>query len=211
MFYHNMSGHLRVFENTLEENSVINKSVVVGREKIVGDTARLPTMYVESGEELEKGHVVEWKGTPSSFLTTGERKTTFDGSSGYHYAYSKVGLANSYSGVTAGVVIDKVAQAGDSTFTHSGIETTHQLPQDVENVYRVARDVCLAWVFADEHDNELEGVYKKYINGEEQSEAYILQMVSTDTFHIAPSSGGIVADNTEIEALRERLDALTSH
>ena len=60
----------------------------------------------------------------------------------------------------------------------------------------------------DDHENELEGVYARYVNGElDDTGPYQLSMVSTDTFAIDRTFAATL-DN-ELNEIKQRLDALT--
>lgn len=178
--------------------------VTQSQSSLTTDEIRLPHVYVESEENLENGHLVSWTGDATMFIR-GRRKTTFEGS--HSHALSSVTLSPAGSNTVAGVVVEKAAEPGSRSYTQKGIHTRHVLPTDSQHIYRVGRDVCLAWVL-DDHENELEGVYARYVNGElDDTGPYQLSMVSTDTFAIDRTFAATL-DN-ELNEIKQRLDALT--
>lgn len=168
------------------------------------DNIRTHHIYVESSETIEPGHVVEWTGEPTMFLANGTRKDTFD----HNYPLSSIRAASDYSTTVAGIVTEKAAETGDYTFTHKGVHTTHLLPQDLQKLYRVGRDVQIAWVINDSM-NEIEGVYQRYVNGTlDTTGPYQLSMVSRDVFAIDRTIAASIEH--ELSTLRARFDALTT-
>ena len=172
------------------------------------DIIRLPHVYVESTHEIAPGHLVSWTGSPHMFKRNGTKKEEWTSEDGFEFALSRVEPAESNSTIIAGIVQEKAADPGQKSFTHKGIHTTHALPQNNEYVYRVARDVTLAWVF-DDHENELEGIYQRYVNGQlDATGPYQLQMVSSDTFAIDRTMAASLEN--ELADLRARFDSLTT-
>lgn len=171
---------------------------------IKADNIRTHHVYLESTETIEPGHVVEWTGEPAMFLADGKRKENFD----HNFALSSIRAASDYSTTVAGIVTEKAAETGDYSFTHKGIHTTHLLPQDLKKLYRVGRDVQIAWVI-DDSMNEIEGVYQRYVNGTlDTTGPYQLSMISNDVFSIDRTIAASIEQ--ELSTLRARFDALTT-
>ena len=186
MYFHDRSGRLSVM-------NIRRDTTQAQRQHIISDAVRLPEVYVESSHDIEDGHLVAWTGEDSIHSADG---------------LSRVEPAGPNAGVIAGVVKHLAANVGDKYYTHYGIHTRHNIP-GTSKIYRVGRDIVLAWVLVDDHDNELEGVYQRYVNGELDSTGpYQIQMVSSDTFSIDRTMGASIS--TEVAELRARLDALTT-
>ena len=170
----------------------------------ISDTIRLPQFYVESQHELQPGHPIQWTGN-ATMIVNGTRRDNFS-QTDYSAALSSVEPAADDSNTIAGIVIEKAAQTGDKTFTHKGVHTTHGLPNDIQNLYRVANDITLAWVL-EESEGELEGVYQRYVNGQlDDTGPYQLTMVSSDTFVINRTIQAAI--NLEVATLKARFDSL---
>ena len=171
------------------------------------DNIRPLAMYVESDFDIEPGHIVEWSGIPNNIID-GERNNVFS-TDHIEYAMSKVIPAETSSQTVAGVVMAKAATTGDTRYTHKGgIHTTHPLPTDIKNIYRIGRDIGLAWVI-DNHHGELEGLYTRYKNGVEDSTGpYQLTMTSKDHFTIERTATATA--ELQLAELIARFDALTS-
>ena len=171
---------------------------------ITADNIRTPHVYVESTHDIEPGHVVEWTGDPAMFTTLGKRQNTFD----YNYAISSVRPATNYSHTVAGIVTEKAASPGSKFFTHKGIHTNHRLAPDVQHIYRIGRDVQMAWVL-DDSFNEVEGIYQRYVNGQlDATGPYQLTMISNDVFAINRTIAASIEQ--ELTQLKARFDALTT-
>ena len=202
-YYHNSLGQLS-FLPPVRQSSVFLET----QKEIQSDIIRLPHVYVESTHDLAPGHLVSWTGSPHMFTRNGSKKEEWTSEDGFEFALSRVEPATSNSIVVAGVIQEKAAEPGQNSFIHKGIHTNHTLPENNQYVYRVARDVTLAWVF-DDHENELEGVYQRYVNGElDTTGPYQLQMVSTNTFAIDRTMAASL--ETELADLRARFDSLTT-
>ena len=173
------------------------------------DNIRPTAVYVESDHDIAPGHVVEWTGTPTNFLTNGTRSTVYSSENGHEYALSSVRPTGNHSTVVAGVVIDKAAEPGAESYTHKGgVQTTHSLPEDAKHIYRVGRDIALAWVL-DAHHGELEGLYTRYVNGVEDSTGpYQLRMSGRDRFTIERTTTATA--ELQLADLTARFDALVS-
>lgn len=185
MYFHDRLGRLG-FMNIRKATTP-----TTAQQHLISDAIRLPEVYVESSHDIGDGHLVAWTGEESIHSADG---------------LSRVEPAN--GGVIAGVVKHLAADVGDKYFTHRGIHTKHNVP-GTSKIYRVGRDIVLAWVLVDDHENELEGVYQRYVNGELDSTGpYQIQMVSSDTFSIDRTMGASI--NTELAELRARIDALTT-
>ena len=176
---------------------------------VTSDNIRPVTLYVESQHDIPNGHIAEWTGEPRYFDNRGNRIDAFASSEGHHYALSSVRPSGTHSKTVAGVVINKAASPDDKTFTHKGaIHSVHSLPDDVAHIYRVGRDIALAWVI-DSHHGELEGLYKKYVNGvEDQSGLYQLTMTGRDIFTIEPTITAQV--ETQLADLTARFNSLVA-
>ena len=205
-YYHDRYGKLSFLPPVRRNITDIGSSG--GRRALKADIIRLPHIYVESTHNMEPGQLVAWTGDPHMFKTNGTKKEEWSSIDGYEYALSRVEPASDSSAVIAGIVQEKAAEPGQSRFTHKGIHTTHALPSNNQYVYRVARDVTLAWVF-DDHENELEGVYNRYVNGElDTTGPYQIQMVSSDTFAIDRTMAASLEN--ELADLRARFNNLTT-
>lgn len=177
-------------------------------QSIKSDIIRLPHIYVESVHDLEPGSLVAWTGEPHMFTSNGTKQEQWTSENGYEFALSRVEPASNHSNLIAGVIQEKAAVPGQNSFTHKGIHTTHSLPANNQFVYRVARDVTLAWVL-DDHENELEGIYNRYVNGElDTTGPYQLQMVSSDIFAIDRTMAASLEN--ELAELRARFNNLTT-
>ena len=177
---------------------------------VTADSIRPPSVYVESDHDISNGHVVEWDaGKPTNFLSTGQRKTEWTADDGYEFAHSKVIPAGTHSNTVAGIVIEKAAEPGKNSFTHKGgAYTTQTLPSDSQHIYRVGRDIALAWVL-DSHSNELEGIYTRYVNGvEDTTGPFQLTMTGNEHFSIERTVGATV--EMELAELIARFDTLTT-
>ncbi len=177
--------------------------------RVQADTVRPPSVYVESEHEIENGHVVEWGGGPTNFISSG-RKSTWTSEHGHTFAHSKVVPAETHSTTVAGIVIEKAASPGDSSFTHKGgVYTSQSLPSDSQHIYRVGRDIALAWVI-DSHSNELEGIYTRYVNGvEDTTGPFQLTMTGNEHFTLERTVGANV--NMQLGELIARFDALVTN
>lgn len=202
-YYHDRFGKLNFLPPVRQALNIRNSQT-----KLTADIIRLPHMYVESTHDMEPGQLVAWTGDPHMFTANGGKKEEWSSRDGFEYALSRVEPASDNSTVIAGIVQEKAADPGQRHFTHKGIHTTHTLPVNNQYVYRVARDVTLAWVF-DDHENELEGVYNRYVNGElDTTGPYQLQMVSSNMFAIDRTMAASLEN--ELADLRARFDSLTS-
>ena len=163
---------------------------------------------LESTHDIAPGHLVSWTGSPHMFTSNGTKKEEWNSHDGFEFALSRVEPAASNSTVVAGIIQEQAAIPGQAKFTHKGIHTTHKLSGTSGYIYRVARDVTLAWVF-DDHENELEGIYQRYVNGAlDTTGPYQLQMVSSDTFAIDRTMAASLEN--ELADLRARFDSLTT-
>ena len=179
------------------------------QQTFTSDNIRPTSVYVESDHDIAPGHVVEWTGTPTNFLRDGTRSTVYTSSNGHEYALSSVQPTTTHSTTVAGIVIDKAAEPGASSYTHKGgVHTSHILPADSKHIYRVGRDIALAWVL-DSHHGELEGLYTKYVNGVLDSTGpYQLRMSGRDRFTIERTTTATA--ELELANLTARFDALVS-
>ena len=170
------------------------------------DPIRLAQFYVESDHEIKPGHAVQWTGQAAMVNRNGERIDAFS-QSDMSQALSSVEPASGDTRLVAGVVIEKAAAEGDTSFTHKGIHTTHSLPADSKNYYRVGNDIVLAWVL-EESEGELEGIYERYVNGtRDETGPYQLTMVASDMFMINRTMQASI--DLEFAELKARFDALT--
>ena len=194
------SGKLRFgvqpYQTTFNAMSINNTPLIT-------DNVRVSQFYVESEHELEPGHLVQWTGKPNNIDKDGKRVNEYRD----NFILSDVVPASNNSSLIAGVIVEKAAQAGDTRYTHKGVHSTHPLPTNVKNIYRVANNLALAWVL-DECQGELEGVYKRYVNGvEDTTGPYQLSMTSTDTFVINRTMQANI--ELSLADLKARFDALT--
>ena len=101
------------------------------------------------------------------------------------------------------------AALGNRVFTHKGIHTVHRLATDSQHIYRVGRDVQMAWVL-DDSLGEVEGIYERYVNGAlDTTGPYQLTMISNDVFAINRTMAASVEQ--ELQNLKARFDALTTN
>ena len=176
--------------------------------KTISDTIRLPQFYVESQHEIQPGHPVQWTGHAAMINTDGTRLHTFS-QTDYSAALSSVEPAIDDSNTIAGIVIEKAAETGDRFFTHKGVHSRHNLPSDINKLYRVGNDIALAWVL-EESEGEIEGIYQRYVNGQlDDTGPYQLTMVSSDTFVINRTIQAAI--NLELATLKARFDSLTTN
>ena len=195
-----ISGRLRSLAQPYPRN---NTALRVTSSGGIKDNLRLSQFYVESDHEIEVGHPVQWSGNANNIDSRGNRVDHFYD----NFLLSDVVPADTYSNIIAGIVLEKAAGPGDTLYTHKGIHSTHPLPNDVKNIYRVANDIALAWVLEDSM-GELEGIYKRYVNGvEDTTGPYQLTFVSNDTFVFNRT----MEANMElaVSQIKARLDALT--
>lgn len=167
---------------------------------VQADTVRPPSVYVESEHEIENGNVVEWGGGPTNFISTGRKSTWTD----------EHGHEQTHSTTVAEIMIEKAASPGGTSFTHKGgVFTTQTLPSDSKHIYRVSKDIALAWVI-DSHSNELEGIYTRYVNGvEDGTEPYQLIMSGNEHFTLERTVGASV--DLQLAELIARFDALVTN
>lgn len=175
-----------------------------------GDAIRPTQLYVESEHNVSAGHIVSWTGDPAMFDRSGNRLSTWTAQSGHEFALSKV-EANTeprHPGV-AGVVLETAAEPNAVSFVHKGIHTSHAI-KDADHILRVATkgSVVLAWVL-DDHQNALEGVYTKFINGVASGTVVVREL--GDHFTITESTPNTVSISDEIAVLTARLNALTNN
>ena len=174
-----------------------------------GDSIRPTQLYVESEHNVDSGHIVSWTGSPAMFDKAGNRQSTWTAQSGHEFALSKVesNTLSQHTGV-AGVVLETAATPNATSFVHKGIHTTHAI-KDAEHILRVATQgsVVLAWVLND-HQNALEGVYTKNINGVASGTVVIREL--GDHFTITESNPNTVSLSDELALLTARMDALTN-
>ena len=174
-----------------------------------GDSIRPTQLYVESEHNVSAGHIVSWTGDPAMFDKQGNRLNSWTAQSGHEFALSKV-EANTLSrhpGV-AGVVLETAAEPDAVSFTHKGIHTNH-LIKDADHILRVATkgSVVLAWVL-DDHQNALEGVYTKNINGVASGTVVVREL--GDHFTITESNPNTVSISDELAALTARFNELVN-
>ena len=177
---------------------------------VVSDHLRPLSLYVESEHEISNGHIVEWTGNPKFFDERGQRIDSFSSDKGFQYALSSVIPTSTHSQAVAGIVLNKAAAPTDRTFSHVGAaHSVHTLPDDVGHIYRIGRDIALAWV-VDSHQNELEGLYTKYVNGvEDTSGKYQLTMCGRDVFKIEPTVTSMI--DTQVAELTARFNTLVQN
>jgi hypothetical protein len=143
------------------------------------------------------------------FDEDGNRLSTWTAQSGHEFALSKV-QANTqprHPGV-AGVVLETSALPNATSFTHKGVHTSHSI-KDAEHILRVATkgSVVLAWVL-DDHQNSLEGVYTKNINGVPSAKVVVREL--GEYFTITESNPNSASLSDQLATLTARFDALTS-
>ena len=210
MTYYYSNNKLTVSSSNWRANQMHTTSHSHTFPRVTADSIRPPSVYVESEHDISNGHVVEWDGNPTNFLSTGQRKTEWTAADGYEFAHSKVIPAGTHSNTIAGIVIEKAAEPGKNSFTHKGgAYTTQTLPQDSQHIYRVGRDIALAWVI-DSHSNELEGIYTRYVNGvEDTTGPFQLTMTGNEHFSIERTAAATV--EMELAELIARFDALVTN
>ena len=152
------------------------------------------SIYVNSVSDVEPGHFVSFSDlqveTSIPQLTTVEQ-------------------TNDHAHV-AGVVVEKAADPTDSNFINkNGVHRSHNISNH-NYILRVARPGARvnAWVI-DHHENELEGVYEKSINGTVVGQV-IIRKVDSEHFSIETfGENNSLAD--EVADLRAKLEALTAN
>lgn len=172
------------------------------------DSIRPTSLYVESDHHVTSGHLVAWSGNPSMFDNTGQRVSSFTATNGHEFALSSVSenSENRSRGV-AGVVLERAAEPNAGVYTHKGVHGRH-LAKNAQNILRVATkgSVVLAWVL-DSHENTLDGVYTKNVNGVPTATAVVHQLGDFFTITDTEGSNSLAA---QVATLTERLNALTS-
>lgn len=208
-FYFNNGGALTTDTSNWRASHYTVIDPYADSTKLTSDNIRPSSLYVESPHEIAPGHIVQWTGTPNNFTINGTRKTVYSSSHGHEYALSTVEPTTTHSTTVAGVVIEKAASSTDNSYTHKGgVHTSHVLPADSQNIYRVGRDIALAWVL-DSHHGELEGLYTRYVNGVEDSTGpYQLRMSSRNQFTIERTTTATA--ELQLANLTARFDALVS-
>ena len=173
------------------------------------DSIRPVELYVESPTNVESGHLVSWSGQPAMFTSSGNRVSTFEASNGHTFALSSVeeNTQDRHTGV-AGVVIERAAAPNAGTFLHKGVHDQH-LVRNAQHIMRVATkgSVVLAWVL-DSHENTLDGVYTKNVNGVPTATAVIHQI--GDYFTITDTEDASTSLAAQVATLTARLNELTS-
>ena len=200
-YFHDSAGRLQVYKYS--HNQAAGQSS--RQANLIADNIRTPHVYVESSHDIAAGHVVEWTGNPAMFTRAGTRQDTFD----HNFALSSVRPASDHSTTVAGIVTEKAAAPGSKVFTHKGIHTVHRLANDSQHIYRVGRDVQMAWVL-DDSLGEVEGIYERYVNGAlDTTGPYQLTMISTDVFVINRTMAASIEQ--ELQILKSKFDALTTN
>ena len=200
-YFHDSAGRLQVYKYS--HNQAVSRSS--NQTNLIADNIRTPHVYVESSQNIAPGHVVEWTGEPAMFTNIGQRLNAFD----HNFAISSVQPAGNHSTTVAGIVTEKAAEPGNKLFTHKGIHTVHRLATDSQHIYRVGRDVQMAWVL-DDSLGEVEGIYERYVNGAlDTSGPYQLTMISNDVFAINRTMAASIEQ--ELQNLKGRFDALTTN
>lgn len=152
------------------------------------------SIYANSVDDVEPGHFVSFSNlqveTSIPQLTTVERTSD--------HAH------------VAGVVIEKAANPTDLKFINkNGVHKSHSISNH-NHILRIARPGARvnAWVI-DHHENELEGVYEKSINGTVVGQV-IIRNVDSEHFSIETfGETNSLAD--EVADLRAKLEALTNN
>jgi len=177
--------------------------------QIKTDNIRPVSLYVESPTNVETGHLVSWSGTPASFDSNGQRLSTWTSTNGHAFALSSVeeNTVDRHPGV-AGVVLERAAEPNATSFLHKGVHDRHPL-KDAQHILRVGTKgaVVLAWVI-DGHENTLNGVYVKHINGVAVATAVVHQL--GDHFTITDTEPASNSLTSQVAILTARLDSLLS-
>ena len=180
--------------------------------KTTADAIRPQSLYVESQSHVTNGHLVQWTGTAAMFNTLGNNVTSFSAQNGHEFALSQVEPCDTiHSKSVAGIIIDHAAGPGDSSFKHKGDHSVYNC-NDNAHIHRLATSgsVVLAWVCVDEHENALDGVYTRYLNGVEDG-LYIVRELGDEYFSLerVGSNSSIDELATSVDLLTDRFDALT--
>ena len=176
---------------------------------VTADSIRPIELYLESASNVEPGHLVAWTGQAAMFSQTGKRIDTFSGDEGLTHALGAVteNSTNRNTGI-AGVVLERAATPNATSFLHKGVHAQHLL-KNPQHILRVATkgSVVLAWVL-DIHENALEGVYQKNVNGVPSATAVIREL--GDFFTITETSTSPTSLADDLAALTARMDSLTN-
>lgn len=183
-------------------------SVTRQQENTIKNTNDIHSIYVNSVEPIEDGHLAVFTGDPA-ILANNTVLQTFDHDIGHDYAMPSV-RKHTTENSTAGIVLNTAATPSDRFFTHENAFKSRHMITGHDQIVRLARpgSISLAWVI-DDHDNTWNGVYQKSINGTYVSDALIRDIDET-YFTIEDLSHGGDLQN-QIDSLRERFDQLTQN
>ena len=171
------------------------------------NTTDTHSVYANSIEQLENGHLAVFTGSPSIITSNGILET-FDHDSSNAHSMPSVKAHTNESNL-AGIVLSTAARPSDNEYKHeNGFDSIHSISGHT-HVVRLARpgSVCLAWVI-DDHQNTWNGVYEKTINGVVSGSA-VVRDIDDEHFSIE----AINDENnlqSQIDALTAKLEALTS-
>ena len=203
--YHNNSFNYSPQYLPQQSNMFVQPSAT----NLTTDNIRPNSLYVECDETIENGHLLFWSGSASMFSKDGTKILNFSGENGYEFALGKVEkLHENNSKRIAGIVLEKAAEPNSTNFLHKGVHSLHAVT-DSENIFRIATkgSVVLAWVL-DSHENQLEGLYEKQVNGVFKNRVVIREL-GEQYFTIED-----VQDQElilqELETLKSRFDELTT-
>jgi len=177
--------------------------------RIETDPIRPTSLYVESTNDVDAGHLVKWTGSAAMFSKAGDRIDAFSDSSGHEYALSSVvEETESRSASVAGIVMETAAEPDAASFLHKGVHSHHTI-KNAQHILRVATrgSVVLAWVL-DEHENQLEGVYTKLINATPSGKVVVREL--GDHFTISETTSSVESLVAEVDQLTARLNELTN-
>ena len=156
------------------------------------DPTGIHSLYVNSEHDVEAGHLI--------VLSETQMPTSIGGMHTVREAVTNE--------KPIGIVMETAATPNSTFYTNkNGKQHSHYI-KDHSHVLRVARpgSIVNAWVI-DSHDNKFDGVYEKTINGAPDGLAVITE-VDDEHFVIKPMTTQI--DNSDVQLLKDRLDALTT-
>lgn len=175
----------------------------------IKNTTDIHSVYANSIEALEDGHLAVFTGIPS-IIKNNEILESFNHSSSNAHSMPSI-KAHSDENVLAGIVLSTVAGPSDTEYLHENSFSSRHSITGHNHIVRLARpgSVCLAWVI-DDHENTWNGIYEKTINGGVTGTA-VIRDIDDEHFSI-----DLIAENTsnlqeQIDALREKLETLTSN
>ena len=92
----------------------------------VTDAIRPMSLYVESSNKIDPGHVVNWNGQAAMFKTDGSKVNEFTSQHGHEFALSQIEPSNSNSISVAGIVLENAAEPSEHIYTQRcSLSTCH--------------------------------------------------------------------------------------